>query len=64
MSCLKNFSSDVEQYSIDEAFFDITSLSGIDDYEKFGKEIKIKVKFWFVILIIIFSLFSFFIDDS
>ncbi len=45
MSCLKNFSSDVEQYSIDEAFIDITGTKKLykKNYVEIAKMIREKI---------------------
>ena len=42
MSCLSEFSPDMEVYSIDEAFLDLTSLAHLD-LESYGHEIKRRV---------------------
>lgn len=43
MTILESFTENIEIYSIDEAFLDITDL-GIKDYEKFGQDIINKIK--------------------
>ncbi|MCA9381077.1 Y-family DNA polymerase [Candidatus Dojkabacteria bacterium] len=45
MNILKDFAPDVQVYSIDEAFLDITDLK-IDDYKKFADKIKKRIMKW------------------
>jgi DNA polymerase V len=45
METLKTFTDNIEIYSIDEAFLEISSLA-IHDYVKFGQEIREKVRKW------------------
>ncbi len=40
MRTLQEFSPCIEQYSIDEAFFDLTSMKNVTDYEEYGFKIK------------------------
>jgi DNA polymerase V len=45
METLKTFTDNIEIYSIDEAFLEISSLA-IHDYVKFGQEIRERVRKW------------------